>query len=79
MNHKVLFSLLLVVIIICSFSFSSIISAETKIETQVYVEEIEYAIEKNNNIILKNNKVIYKNVARKTYVENGKSVEDCLF
>ena len=73
MKHKVLFSLfLLLVIIICSFSFSSIISAETKIETQVYVEEIEYAIEKNN-------KVIYKNVARKTYVENGKSVEDCLF
>ncbi len=72
MKHKVLFSLLLLVIIICSFSFSSIISAETKIETQVYVEEIEYAIEKNN-------KVIYKNVARKTYVENGKSVENCLF
>lgn len=163
MKHKVLFSLLLVVIIIYSFSFSSIISAETKIETQVYVEdyvleyakqfvegeenvsiseiipifnidgevvrycvnyvinnnpyayiildrykrdvssspliefsigenyfnkdvnnvvlnEIEYALEKNNNIILKNNKVISKNVARKTYVknhvENGKSVED---
>ncbi len=45
MKHKVLFSLLLVVIIICSFSFSSIISAETKIETQVYVEDyvLEYA------------------------------------